>query len=267
MPPVWLATARLVTGFAATAVLLAGRKQLTFPQRKDWPFIVSIGFVQMGLYQLFVNYGMVHVHVGRAAMLIYATPLWVTPIAILFFGEKATPLKLLGLILGISGILLLFSPTHFDWHHTDILIGNGFLLLASFCWAVAILHIRYGEWHSAPLQLLPWQLLLGSILPLILASVTEPFRSIHWHFVLIGIILFSSILATAFGYWCSIIISKTLPVMTTSLALLNVPVLSLLLSHWFLGEPLTTGSITAMSLIMIGLICVTLQYRIQTIRE
>ena len=55
-------------------------------------FQIAIGF---GLMIGGLDYGAV----GRSAILIYTTPLWVTPVAF-FFGEKLSFLKVLGLILG-----------------------------------------------------------------------------------------------------------------------------------------------------------------------
>lgn len=256
MPPIWLTAARVVIG-AATAFIFLGLKGLIrWPQKGDWPFIISIGLFQIGLFQIFFNYGMLTVHAGRASILTYATPLWVMPLAILFFGEKLTSFKLVGFLLGISGIIILFSPGSFDWHDTQVLEGNGFLLLASLTWALVMLHTRYGKWHSEALYLLPWQLLISTIPPLLCAPIFESFHTIQWNWILIAIILFSGILATAIGYWLCIVVSKNLPVVTTSLALLNVPVLTLLFSAWFLHEPLTANNLLAMVLIIAGLSCI-----------
>jgi drug/metabolite transporter (DMT)-like permease len=261
MPPIWMTAARLSIGTLVTFAVLCYRHQLAWPKRQDWPFIISIGVLQMALFQLFFNYGMYYVQAGRAAILIYSTPLWVTPIAVAYFGEKLTVLKTFGLILGISGIVILFSPAEFNWHDPHVLIGNVLLLLGALSWAITILHIRYGQWHSEPIELLPWQLLLASIFPLLLAFLTEPVASIHWNASLIGILLFSGIVATAFCYWCSVVISKALPVITTSLSLLGVPVLTILLSAWLLAEPLTLDSSIAVVLIIVGLVCITLGNR------
>ena len=258
MPPAWLCASRLVIGTLATFILLLSLKRFTFPKLRDLPFIFTIGFLQIGLYQLFFNYGIAEVNAGRASILSYSTPLWVTPIAVLFFGEKLTPLKSLGFLLGIAGIFVLFNPAHFDWSNKKVLIGNGFLLLASLCWAIAMLHSRYGKWHSSPLELLPWQLLIASILPCIIAPITEPWHLIQWHPTLIAILLFSGVFATALGYWMMVTVSKELPVITTSLAMLSTPVLTLLFSVPILNESLTADNILSVSLIIAGLTCITL---------
>jgi drug/metabolite transporter (DMT)-like permease len=262
MPPFWLTTSRLVVGTITAFILLGLSKRLVLPKRKDLPFIFSIGLLQMSLFQIFFNYGMVYVHAGRASILTYSTPLWVTPLAVFFFGEKMTLLKLLGFILGMAGIVVLFSPTSFDWSDPKILFGNGLLLLSALCWAAVMLHTRYGKWHSSPLELLPWQLLISCILPLFLALLTEPVSQIHWTNTLLFVIFFSGVIATALGYWISITISKALPVTTTSIALLSSPALTLIFSYFFIGEKLTVNNLTALFLIVGGLVCIALENKL-----
>jgi drug/metabolite transporter (DMT)-like permease len=47
----------------------------------------------------------------------------------------------------------MFNPMAFDWQDQRALIGNGVILLASFCWAANILYVRAHKWVSTPFQL------------------------------------------------------------------------------------------------------------------
>ncbi len=261
MPPIWLTLARFSIGTVAMFVFLGFQGQIKFPNRRDLPMIFSIGILQMGIFQLLITYGLAFVAAGRASILIYSTPLWVTPLAMVLFQEKLTKLKLFGLIAGITGIVVLFSPSSFDWSNHKIIFGNSLLLLGSLFWAITLLHARYGKWHRAPIDLIPWQLLIGVIPSLILAPMTENFGEIHWNWILISTILYNGVVATAFGYWASITISRKLSVVTTSLSFLSVPILSMMLSAIFLGEKLTAGDLTAAGLIIVGLVCIILENR------
>lgn len=261
IPPLWLTFLRIFIGTLATFVTLALTKQLNFPRKADWPFVITIGTLLMGIFQLLFNYGMLYVHAGRSSILTYATPLWVAPLAIIFFKEKLTVLKLLGIGLGILGIVLLFSPHSFDWSDPKIVLGNGFLLGASLCWAIGILYTRYRTWYSPPLVLLPWQLLIASIITFAFAFPNEPISEVHLNLISISIVLFSGLIATALGYWISISVSKALPAITTSLAFLCVPILTLIFSAMVLGEPLTFTNVTAAILIIGGLTCISFQNR------
>ena len=189
IPPVLFALIRLLIGTLTMFIFFALRQRIVLPTCKDLPLILSIGLVQMGIFQILVTLGMYYVDAGRATILVYSTPLWVTPIAVLFFKEQLGHMKLLGLIVSMVGLISLFNPTRFDWANSKIIVGNGLLLCASLCWAATMLHTRFGRWHRSPIELIPWQLLVGIIPPLFsLFFVPQEYhQSIHWTRMLIGI--------------------------------------------------------------------------------
>jgi len=258
MDPIWYTVYRFVIGASTCFLVLALQGRLTLPKRRDLPLILSIGTLQMALFLMLVNFGLSFVGAGRAAILVYSTPLWVTPLAIMFFGEKVNWLKWLGVLLGLFGIFLLFSPWEFNWGSSTVVLGNLMLLLAAVVWAIAMLHTRFGTWHSSAAALVPWQLLLAVILTVPAAFILEPTTEIQWNATLIYTILYNGVLATAFGFWAGLTVSKVLPVVSTSLYYLAVPVIGLLLSTLLLGEPLTFTTVIAMGFIIAGLACVSL---------
>jgi drug/metabolite transporter (DMT)-like permease len=194
--------------------------------------------------------------------LAYSTPLWVTPLAALFFGEAVTRLKLLGVILGLSGIAILFAPMSLDWSNHNVVVGNLLLLLSAFVWALAILQSRFGRWHSDPLKLVPWQLLLATLLTSTMAWYFEPLSSIQWNGTLWATLIYNGLLATAFGYWASITVFKNLPAVSASLCYLGVPVLGLVFSAVILNEAISFSMAAAMTLIVGGLLCVALSKKL-----
>src|SRR5262249_43685598 len=109
-----------------------------------------------------VSIGLQFVPAGRSVVLGYTTPLWVTIGAGLFLGEPLTPSRIIGLIVGLSGLLLLFDPSTFDWSNHDAIIGNALVLVAALCWTASILHVRAHKWVSTPFELVPWQALLAT---------------------------------------------------------------------------------------------------------
>lgn len=259
MPPLWYSALRLAIGFLTIFFILLLQNKIKLPSKKDWPLISSIGLLQMACFLILMNGGLLFVDAGRSAILVYSTPFIVTPIAVLFFQEKLTRLKSLGLFFGLIGLLLLFNPWSFDWHNTNTVIGNSLLLLAAACWAIAMLHTRYGTWHSSALYLVPWQLLIGSIFVIIAAYLVQPHPQITWSSRLWLTSIYNGVLATGFAYAAIIYVSKNLPVVNTSLLLLGVPVLGLAVSSLWLGEEITTNIIIAMLFIIGGLTTIVLE--------
>lgn len=236
--------------------LVIALKKFSLPERKDYPLIITIGILQISLYILLANFGLAYLPAGRASLLAYTTPLWVMPAATLIFHEEAGPLRWVGFLLGIGGLTLLLSPWEMDWSNAQVLFGSAMLLLASLSWAISMLCARYMHWSKSPLQLIPWQLLIGAIPILILALIKEPALSVHWNAPLILSLLYTGILVTGISYWCGVIINKEIPTIIASLGFLMVPVLSLILSAFFMGETISITMATAIACIIVGLICV-----------
>ena len=72
--------------------------------------------------------------------------------------------------------------------------------------------------------------------------------------VLVGSLLYSSLLSTALGYWLMIVVSKNLSPAIVSFGLLCIPIISLSLSHFFLAEPITLHLVGSVALILAGII-------------
>lgn len=258
MGPLWYSAWRFIIGSLTAFIALGAAGAIKLPTRKDLPLIIGIGLLQMTLFLMLINTGLSYVGAGRSAILAYSTPLWVTPLAAIFFHEKVTLTKLLGVLLGLSGIVILFSPTSLDWNNGNVVFGNILLVLSAFVWAISILQSRFSQWHSDPLKLVPWQLLLATILTSAIALYQEPLSSIQWNATLWITLLYNGLLATAFGYWASITVFRNLPAVTSSLCYLGVPVLGLIFSAMILGEDISASVITAMLLIVGGLVCVAI---------
>jgi drug/metabolite transporter (DMT)-like permease len=258
MGPLWYSAIRFIIGSAVCFIGLGAAGAISLPKRQDLPIILGIGILQMTLFLVLINTGLSFVGAGRSAILAYSTPLWVTPLAALFFGEAVTRMKLIGVLLGLAGITILFSPTSLDWSNHNVVIGNLLLLLSALVWAIALLQTRFGRWHSDPLKLLPWQLLLATVLTTAIALIFEPTSTIQWNTSLWATLIFNGLLSTAFGYWAAITVFKNLPAVSSSLWYLGVPVLGLLFSAAILDEAITFSMGSAMALIMAGLVCVAL---------
>ncbi len=257
MPPAWVAVTRLATGALCFFPYLIISKTFKIPTCADLPIILSVGLLQMALFTFLSLVGLQHVAAGRSTILVYTTPLWVTPLAVFFFKEPLPPAKIMGLALGISGILVLFNPFDFDWHNHNVVVGNCLLIAAAIIWAICILHIRFAKWVSTPAQLLPWQMSIGAIFATILAFIFSPNPHIHWSWHLVGLLFYIGPIASALGYWMVVEVSRRLPAITTSLCLLGVPIFGLFFSKIILGEAIGLQNGISVALIIMGLIFIT----------
>lgn len=258
MPAIWHAALRLSIGCLSMFILTIALGKCKLPSKKDLPAIFIMGFFQMGLFTLCINLGLNYVEAGRSAMLVYTTPLWVIPLAMIWFKEKLTLFKFIGFMLGISGVMVLFSPWSIDWSQKEVLYGHAILLLAALCFSISICYARNIKWVRSPLELLPWQLLVASVPVMIIALIHSPVSVVEWNKVSLSAILFTGILATGIGNFWATIINKELPSITASLGFLGVPISGVLCAAWILGEPITLSIKIALILIPGGLVCVAL---------
>lgn len=252
VPPIWSIAIRSIIASIGILIIQLCLKQFIIPKTYDLPAILILGVFQLAIFGAFMAIGLQYVSVGRSVVLAYTTPLWVIPGALFFLHEPIKPLRLFGVALGIAGILILFNPLAMDWNNHNEVMGNGFLLLAAFSWAITILFIKVYKWRSTPLQLIFWQCSLAAVLLSITALIMEGIPTIIVTPNLIMQFTYSGLFATAFGFWLMTIINRQLPAVLTSLSLLAVPIVGIISSQLILGEKITPTLIIASSLIFIG---------------
>lgn len=250
--PLWFCTLRLALGLVSMVLILAPMGKLRLPPRGDWPVMVSLGLLNMALFMVLTNLALLVVPAGRSAILAYSTPLWVAPGAALFLGERLTRGRLAGLVLGLGGIVVLFNPLSFDWSDRAAVTGNLMLLAAALVWAAVILHIRGHRWHSSPLELVPWQMLIGLAPVAAAAALVEGAPAPDGSFELVWTLLYNGTLATAFAYWAAVTVNRLLPALTVSLSFLAVPAFGLVISSLLLGERLSLTNLGGLALIAGG---------------
>jgi drug/metabolite transporter (DMT)-like permease len=185
-------------------------------------------------------------------VLAYTTPLWVTPGAALFLGERSGARRTLGVVIGLLGLAVLFNPLAFDWTDPRAVLGNLAILGGALLWAASILHIRGHRWRATPLELVPWEGLLATVVlvPLALAVAGGP--EVDWSLRLVLLLLYAGIPGTALAYWAIAMASRALPAVTTALGLLATPVISITVATLWLGEPVTVSLAAAVVLILGG---------------
>ena len=256
--PIWLAAGRVSLSAISAFALLAAMRRLRWPGRADWPIVLSVGVFQLTLYFAFANLGVQSVPAGRSGVLSYSAILWLVPLSLLV-GEPVGWRALLGVLLGMAGILVLIDPARLDWSDRAVVEGHGWLLLAGFSWALAILHARRHRWRSAPLDVLPWQMAVATVLLWSLALILEPTG--HFDFskpqLWISLLYIGSFAGPA-GTWAAVSVARALPPVTGSLGMLGTPLLGIAASAVLVGEPITWNLLLGSALMISGIAIVIL---------
>ncbi len=251
--PLWMASARAWFATVSSFVLLLALGQLRRPSRQDLPLIASIAVLQLAGF-----FALRHVPAGRSVVLAYTTTLWLLPFGVVFLRERLSRLRALGALVGLAGVAVLFNPLSFDWRDPETLWGNGCLLLAALIWAIAILHTRCHVWRLTPLQLLPWEMLGAALFATTLGVVFERDGWLHATPTLGLALAYLGLMSSPLATWAAVTASRVLPTVVTSLGFLCVPVLGVVLSTVWLGEPLSASLAVGGGLILLGLALVSL---------
>lgn len=252
VPPVWSVALRSVIGTVTLFAIAVATRRLVAPVRGDVPVLFSVTLLHMVGFTVLTSLGLQVVAAGRSVVLAYTTPLWVTPASALFLGERLTARRLAGVGIGLLGLAVLFNPAALDWTARATVLGNASILAGAFLWAGSILHIRGHRWHVSTFELLPWQMLLATILLVVIALLVEGVPQIPWTPSLVALLLYGGGPGTALAYWASANAGRRLPAFTMSLGLLATPVVSVIIATLWLGEPVTWSLGIAIVLILGG---------------
>jgi drug/metabolite transporter (DMT)-like permease len=251
--PVWLAAGRATLSAISAFLLLAALRRLQWPGRGDWPIVLSVGAFQLTLFFAFANLGVQSVPPGRSGVLAYTTMLWLVPLSLLA-GEPVGRRGITGALLGLLGIVVLIDPWRFDWSDRAVVDGHAWLLLAGFSWAIALLHARRHRWRLQPLDVLPWQMSVATILLWILALIVEPQGHLDLGAANLWIALgYIGVFAGPTGTWAAVSVARALPPVTGSLGMLGVPLLGIASSAALLGEEITTSLLCGTALVIAGI--------------
>ena len=262
--PIWVTALRLLPACALFFVLCLATGRLRIPVKADLPVVFSIGLLHMVGFSVLVSVGLQFLPAGKSIVLAYTSPLWVVPAAWFFLREPLTTRRLLGLLIGLSGVVLIMQPGQMDWSDSNIVIGHVLMLTGALCWAISIVYGREHKWVTPPFSLLPWQMLVGGVVQLVLAFVLEGIPEIDWTLELWLLIGFNCLIGNGLAYWLMNLVSRDLPAGIVSMGLLGVPVIGLVCASVFLGETIGLPLVLAAGLIIVGIVLGTVSGRRKT---
>lgn len=251
IPPLWLTSFRLLGAGLGLAAVLALSGALRPPPRADYPIVWSVAVVRLALVYGLVTTALLVVPPGRSSLLTHTAGLWAAPIGAWYLGERLTGRNGLALLFGIGGIVLLMDPWSLRTEG-QALVGYGMLLGAAIATAAATVHMRSHRWAATPLALMPWQLSLAGAISTILALAVHGAPTFAWGGREIAVIAYQVVLASGFGVWGTITLSRSLPAVSTGILMMAVPVIGVASSVLFVHEVLTAAAVGGIVLVLIG---------------
>jgi drug/metabolite transporter (DMT)-like permease len=251
VPPLWYACLRYLIAAACVFVLVALRRELVFPSRRDWLLVAVSGVLQMAAYSALTGLALTALPPGRASVLAFSTPIWVVPLAAWRLRERISRLAMVGVGVGLLGVLAIAAPS-LQPAGTGRILPYAMLLGAAAAWAVTIVFVRSHRFIASALALAPWQMLLAAALLMPVAILVEgPPAPIGPRGL--ASLAYVGPVATAFAYWAVVETGRHFRASTMSMALLATPSLGILVSASTLGESIGPSLITGLVLVGAGI--------------
>lgn len=192
--------------------------------------------------------------VGRASVIMYSMPVWFTILAHFGLGERATPIKALGLALAFAGCAwaLLNRPSTGE----ASLLGDLCALGAAWGWALTAFVARRPTMRAegAEMQLF-WMVLVSAPILILAAPFFGPLiRELQpVHLVLL---MLQSSVVVAGGFVAWLWLMSVYPSSTVASFSFLTPILSLLFGALLFGETLSGAILVAVVLVAVGIVLI-----------
>ena len=215
---------------------------------KTWRMSILLGLLQVALFVTLSQFALLAAGPGKTSVLIFTMPFWMIVFAHFILRERMRGAQWLAVVLAFAGLVLIVAP----WELTS-LAGSLLAVAAGAVWAItAVLSKKWPVAATDPLLFTAWQLFFG-FLALALLAALWPSDPIRWNAEFVWTLLFSSVLATAIGWWLWTYVLAKSPAGVAGLNALGIPVVAVITSAIQLGERPPAMELAGMALIGVAL--------------
>ena len=249
--PVTIAFLRVLLGSIPVLLLCYYKKIKIEAFSKDWPWFASIGFINLVVPFFLIAYGVKSVQSNLAAILMSTTPLSSTILGHFYTkNEKFNFVKTIGILIGFSGILYLFSD--------NILINENnilsalLILLGSTCYVIGgvlTLKISKKKNENVTGSILIWAVII--LIP-ILCFVEQPWN-INPRLDSTISVIYLGFVSTGIAWLLRFKILVKNGLIFQSQVSYLIPIFGTILSYIFLKELITTKVLISLIAVSVGI--------------
>ncbi|HMA23450.1 MAG: DMT family transporter, partial [Gemmatimonas sp.] len=171
------------------------------PPRRVIVSLLALGVLGNGIYQFFFVQGISRTRASDAALVVAASPAFIAIIGRLRGVERASPRRVMGILLSIAGIaLVVFATTRGDDGRSS-LAGDLLVLAGSLSWATYTVLLKPYTEHVSGIQVSAFTMTGGAVplflvaLPAIVHASWSTVPAIGW-----GALLYSAVFALVIAY-------------------------------------------------------------------
>jgi drug/metabolite transporter (DMT)-like permease len=230
-----------------------GKNFRTKIDRKDWRTLILCAIFGVATNQLLFFQGLNLTSPIHASLMMLSTPILVSLFAVYALHEKLSVNKIIGLILGVSGAVILVLLGGKDKVATNALLGDVFVLMNANSYAIYLVIAKPLMTKYRPIIVIRWIFLLG-LLVVFPFGISE-FTEINWHmfsFKEYAAVAFIVICCTFFTYLWNIYALRILSPATAGAYIYLQPVFAALIAVFFYFEHLSWTKVIASIFIFAG---------------
>ncbi|WP_232328770.1 MULTISPECIES: DMT family transporter [Sphingomonas] len=253
LPPITIMLLRVSLGAIPLIAFLYLRGESLPTSARIWGMLVILGLLNNALPFVLYAFAQLRIASGLASILNATTPLWGVLVAHIFTrDERATPAKIVGVLLGFGGVAVMIGTgAHLGGEAIAILM----CLAATLSYAFAAVYARrFRPLGIPPLTVATGQLIGASLLLLPFSLLLER----PWTIAAPGAATWAAIagfalICTSFAYWLYFRLLASAGATNALLVTFLIPVTAILLGALVLGEALAPRHYAGMALIALGL--------------
>ena len=236
-PPVLFAGLRSALGGLAmvlAALWWGGSPDL----RRDWPVFLLLALFNVVLFIGLQTYAILYLPSGSAAVLIYLQPILVGLLAWPILGETLTAAKILGLLLGFSGIVAVSAGSISGAENAISPTGVVFGAASALSWALGTVFFKKYEARVSTLWAVALMFLTGGVILTALGVLVEPLGEISWTGAFVASLLYSGLVGTSLAWVIWFALVRAGEASRVASYIFAVPLTAVLIGIVFLDEPL-----------------------------
>lgn len=199
MPALQLAGIRQMIGGICYVIFFLS-KGVRLPKGKEWIPILVLSFLNFVLSNGLSTWGLKYISAGLASIMGAIFPLWLVVIGIFSSSEKIPVRATIGLLLGFSGVCIIFYEHLQDFFNADFRFGIFLSLAATWSWAFGTLYTKKQAANFNPYFSLGLQMIISGIVISGISGTSNsfvPLAEIPWQsWAAIGyLVIFGSIIS------------------------------------------------------------------------
>ena len=235
-------------------------------ERMDWPRLrrnMIIAMMMIVLANGLTTFAEKYITSGLAALISTLSPLSVLLINLSLGNEKPSLKIISGIMLGISGMYLIYQNNIADLFNPEYRLGIGAILFAVLMWALGTVYTKRSAVHPGNIIVnLCCQMLFAGFLLVIMQLVLDPVAAWqNWSQRSFLAVVYLAIFGSVIGYASYTYALSKLPSTRVSVITYINVVVALLLGWLILDEEITWRIIIAAALIIGGVVVANLRRR------